>query len=337
MRISLITDAWLPQVNGVTTTLSRCAQEIERTGNTVNVISPDLFRTVPCPRYPHIRLALKPGRKFHRLLNEQRPQAVHIATEGPLGLAGRRFCRRFRLPFTTSLHTKFAEYLRVYAFIPEAVTYRLMRWFHGAAERTLVPTRSVKVELEARGFTNIVQWARGVDTRLFQPRDENFYELPRPIFLYVGRVAAEKNIEAFLSLELPGSKAVVGDGPAKPELERRYSDVHWAGFRFGEDLARHYAGADAFVFPSLTDTYGVVMLEAMACGLPVAAYRVTGPVDVVQPGRTGVLDDDLQKACLEAVELESSACRSFAEQNSWERCATLLFENLAPVEASQSC
>jgi glycosyltransferase involved in cell wall biosynthesis len=267
------------------------------------------------------------------MLDNQRPQAVHIATEGPLGLAGRRYSRRNRLPFTTSLHTKFAEYLRVYAFIPEAVTYRLMRWFHGAAERTLVPTRSVKEELETRGFSNIVQWTRGVDTNLFRPREVAFYDLPRPIFLYAGRVAAEKNIEAFLSLELPGSKVVVGDGPGKPNLERSYPEVHWAGFRFGEDLARHYAGADVFVFPSLTDTYGVVMLEAMACGLPVAAYPVTGPIDVVQPGLTGVLDEDLREACLGALDLGPSACRGFAELNSWRRCAEMLFDNLAPINS----
>jgi glycosyltransferase involved in cell wall biosynthesis len=332
MRIALITDAWLPQVNGVTTTLSRCRDEIERVGHSVGVVSPDLFRTVPCPRYPHIRLALWPGGKFTRLVDAVRPQAVHIATEGPLGLAGRRYCRRRGLPFTTSLHTKFPEYLRVYAGIPESLTYRLMRWFHGGAERTLVPTRSVQEELRALGFDNTVLWMRAVDTELFRPRNGDFYELPKPIFLYVGRVAAEKNIEAFLDCRLPGSKVVVGDGPAKAELERRFPDVHWAGFRFGEDLAQHYAGGDVLVFPSRTDTFGVVMLEANACGVPVAAFPVTGPIDVVQPGTTGALSDDLEAACLEALEIDRSSCRAFAEQMSWQRCAEMLFANLAAFD-----
>jgi glycosyltransferase involved in cell wall biosynthesis len=258
-----------------------------------------------------------------------RPQAVHIATEGPLGLAGRRYCRRRGLPFTTSLHTKFPEYLKVYAGIPESLTYRLMRWFHGGAERTLVPTRSVQEELEGRGFDNTVLWMRAVDTDLFRPRSGDFYELEKPIFLYVGRVAAEKNIEAFLEVELSGSKVVVGDGPAKPDLERRFPEVYWAGFRFGEDLAQHYAGADVMVFPSRTDTFGVVMLEANACGVPVAAFPVTGPIDVVQQGTTGVLHDDLERACLEALEVDRASCRAFAEQMSWQRCAEMLFANLA--------
>jgi glycosyltransferase involved in cell wall biosynthesis len=329
MRIALVTDAWLPQVNGVTTTLSRCVEEVSAAGHPVRVVSPDLFRTMPCPRYGEIRLALWPGRRFVRLLEEHDPQAIHIATEGPLGLAARRFCRRRGLPFTTSLHTKFPEYLRVYAGIPRRVTYRLMRWFHGAAERTLVPTRSMQAELEERGFSNTVQWMRAVDTELFRPRDGDFYGLPRPIFLYAGRVAAEKNIEAFLRCELPGSKVVVGDGPAKIRLEQQHPEVHWAGFRFGEDLAQHYAGADVFVFPSRTDTYGVVMLEANASGLPVAAYPVTGPIDVVQQGITGVLHEDLETACREALEVDRDSCRSFAETMSWQRCAGMLLENLA--------
>jgi glycosyltransferase involved in cell wall biosynthesis len=218
----------------------------------------------------------------------------------------------------------------VYAGVPEAATYRLMRWFHSAAVRTLVPSPSVERELSERGFGGLVRWRRGVDTELFRPRAEPFYgDLPRPIFVSVGRVAPEKNLEAFLALDLPGSKVVVGDGPARKALARRYPGIHWAGFRQGEDLARHYAGADVFVFPSRTDTYGVVMLEANACGLPVAAYPVTGPVDVVQPWQTGVLDDDLRAACLAALELDRSRCRRFAEEHSWQRCADLLLDNLA--------
>lgn len=331
-RLCLVTDAWLPQVNGVTTTLSRCVEELEVLGTTVAVISPQLFRTVPCPRYPEIRLALTGARGVWRHLEAARPDAVHIATEGPLGLAARRWCRRRRRPFTTSFHTRFPEYLRVYTGLPESLGYRLLRWFHGPAAATLVPTDSVRRVLEARGFSGVVTWARGVDTELFQPRAEPFFPgLERPVFLSVGRVAPEKNIEAFLGLELPGSKVVVGDGPAREALQRRYPEVHWAGYRFGEELARHYAGADVFVFPSRTDTYGIVMLEANACGLPVAAYPVTGPVDVVQPGRTGVLDEDLRVACLAALELDPRECVAWARSQSWRRVAELLADHLAFV------
>jgi glycosyltransferase involved in cell wall biosynthesis len=327
-----VTDAWLPQVNGVTTTLSRCRQEIEDHGCVVRVVSPDLFKTVPCPRYPEIRLAPWSWRGVHRILGEHRPDAVHIATEGPLGLAARNYCRRNRLPFTTSFHTKFPDYVRAYIGVPKALTYRAVRWFHGAARRTLVPTPSVQNELQAHGFTNTVCWTRGVDTKLFRPRNKPFYDLPAPVFLYAGRVAVEKNLEAFLGLELPGSKVVVGDGPARPTLEKRYPDVHWAGFRFGDDLARHYAGADVFVFPSHTDTFGVVMLEANACGLPIAAFPVPGPADVVRDGTTGILDDDLGAACLRALDVKPSDCRQWALEHSWERCARMLYDNLAPIQ-----
>lgn len=332
LRIALVTDAWLPQINGVTTTLSRCRDELERRGHRVEVISPELFRTVPCPRYPHIRLAVGAGRRVRRMLASIRPDAVHIATEGPLGIAARRFSARRGLPFTTAFHTRFADYLEVYAGIPARFTYGLQRWFHGRAERTLVPTPSFKGDLEARGFEHLVKWVRGVDTELFRPRDGDFYNLPRPVFLSVGRVAAEKNLAAFLELDLPGSKVVVGDGPARAALERAHPEVHWAGFRVGEDLARHYAGADVFVFPSRTDTYGVVMLEANASGLPVAAYPVTGPIDVVRAGVNGVLDEDLGAACRLALDLDRAACRRHAESMSWERCARILLDNLAPID-----
>jgi glycosyltransferase involved in cell wall biosynthesis len=331
MRISLVTDAWLPQINGVTTTLTRCRRVIEELGHKVDVVSPDRFRNVPCPGYPSIRLALWPGRRLVRMLDAHRPQAIHIATEGPLGLAARLYCGRRNLPFTTAFHTRFPEYLRVYAKIPEGVSYRALRWFHGRAHRTLVPTETLKSELEAHDFDGLVRWMRGVDTELFRPRPEDFYPLERPIFLYAGRVAPEKNIEAFLSLDLPGSKVVVGDGPARSRLEARHPGVHWAGMRTGEDLAQHYAGADVFVFPSKTDTFGIVMLEAFASGLPVAAYPVTGPIDVVEDGVTGVLDDDLRSACLRALELDPAVCRDHALTLSWRRCAEMLFDNLAVI------
>jgi glycosyltransferase involved in cell wall biosynthesis len=265
------------------------------------------------------------------MLQNQSPDAIHIATEGPLGLAARRYCARAEIPFTTAFHTKFAEYLEAYAMVPTGWTYGLQRWFHGGAQRTLVPTPTVKLELEGRGFSNLIQWVRGVDTDLFRPRPGDFFGLPRPIFLSVGRVATEKNLEAFLELDLPGSKVVVGDGPARPALERAHPEVHWAGFRVGLDLARHYAGADVFVFPSLTDTYGVVMLEANAAGLPVAAFPVPGPVDVVVNGETGVLNGDLEAACLAALEIDPAACRRHAKQLGWDRCAEILFSNLARI------
>ena len=332
LRIAFVTDAWLPQINGVTTTLSRCREEIEGLGNKVTIASPDLFLTMPCPRYPQIRLAVRPGRKLRRLLESPPPDAIHIATEGPLGTAARLYCGRRGIPFTTAFHTKFAEYLRVYALVPTAFTYRLQRWFHGRAHRTLVPTESLKTELEARGFENLVQWARGVNTELFRPLDEDFFGLARPIFISVGRVAHEKNLQAFLDLDLPGSKVVVGDGPAREALERAYPEVLWAGFRTGEDLARHFAGADVFVFPSRTDTFGVVMLEANASGLPIAAFPVTGPIDVVRPGVTGVLDHDLGRACHEALRLDRDACRDHAQTLSWSRCARIMLANLAIID-----
>ncbi len=332
LRIALVTDAWLPQINGVTTTLNRCCTEIEKRGHYVRVLSPDIFWNLPCPRYPHIRLAVLAGYGVRRLLVHQRPDAIHIATEGPLGFSARRFCISNEIPFTTTFHTKFADYLEVYAHVPPGWTWGLQRWFHGGARRTLVPAASVKRELEERGFSNLVQWGRGVDAELFRQREGDVYGLPRPIFLSVGRVAAEKNLEAFLDLDLPGSKVVVGDGPIRAALARRYPEVHWVGFRVGEDLARHYASADVFVFHSRTDTFGVVMLEANACGLPVAAFPVTGPLDVVQPGLTGVLDDDLGKACTEALRLDRGACRRHAESHSWDRCAEMLLDNLEAID-----
>ena len=331
MRISLVTDAWLPQINGVTTTLGRCCEEMTSKGHEVSVISPNLFRTIPCPRYPEINLAVWPF-KVSRLLDEQRPDVIHIATEGPLGVTARRYCGRRKLPFTTAFHTKFPEYLKTYAGIPERFTYRLVRWFHGGAQRTLVPTPTMKRELEDRGFTNLVEWVRGVDTELFRPRSDDFFGLPRPIFISVGRVAPEKNLRSFLQLDLPGSKVVVGDGPDRAQLETEFPAVHWAGMRLGEDLARHYAGADVFVFPSRTDTYGVVMLEANASGLPVAAYPVTGPIDVVVDGVTGVLDHDLEKACRSALEIDRDGCRRHAESMSWSRCAELMLDTFSVID-----
>ncbi len=302
------------------------------------MVTPDRFRSLPCPTYPEIRLALKPGRKLARLIEEAQPCAIHIATEGPLGWAARRYCLRRQIPFTTAYHTKFPEYIQARFRLPLSMSYAVMRRFHGASSRVMVATQGIEDELTARGFTNIGRWSRGVDTQLFRPRPEMrgdagpFADLPRPIFLYVGRVAVEKNVEAFLALDLPGSKAVVGDGPLLDELRRRHPEVRFAGARFGDDLARHYAAADVFVFPSRTDTFGLVLLEAQASGLPVAAYPVPGPLDVIGSSGTGVLSEDLRAACLEALSIPPESCRAHALEFSWESCTRQFLDNLRPFE-----
>ncbi|MEW5728319.1 MAG: glycosyltransferase family 1 protein, partial [Pseudomonadota bacterium] len=258
MRILVVSDAWFPQVNGVVRTLDTLRGELERDGHEVIMVTPERFHSLPCPTYPEIRLALKPGRKLARLIEEAQPCAIHVATEGPLGWAARRYCLRRKVPFTTAYHTKFPEYIQARFRLPLSMSYAVMRRFHGASSRVMVATQGIEDELRARGFTNIGRWSRGVDTRLFHPRPEMkgddgpFAGLPRPVFLYVGRVAVEKNVEAFLSLDLPGTKAVVGDGPLLEELRRRHPEAAFAGARFGEDLARHYAAGDVFVFPSRT-------------------------------------------------------------------------------------
>ena len=332
MRIALVTDAWFPQVNGVVRTLSRVKQELEVLGHRVEVIAPPAFRTLPCPTYPEIRLALLQGAKVGRLLAASGAEAIHIATEGPLGLAARRWCLRRGLPFTTSYHTRFPEYVAARAPVPAAWGYRVMRWFHRPSAGVMVATQSLREELAARGFANLKPWTRGVDLDLFRPRpgEPLPYELPGPVFLYVGRVAVEKNIEAFLALDLPGSKLVVGGGPQLEQLRRRFPAAHFAGPRQGEDLARHYAAADVFVFPSLTDTFGLVVLEALASGLPVAAFPVTGPKDILAGSAAGALDQDLRRAALAALALDPAAARRHAERYSWPATARLFLDNLAP-------
>jgi glycosyltransferase involved in cell wall biosynthesis len=264
-----------------------------------------------------------------RRLDALDPDAVHIATEGPLGLAARRWCLRRGRAFTTSYHTQFPEYVRARFPIPVALSYAFLRWFHGSATRTLVATPSMRNALAERGFRNLVLWSRGVDTELFRPRDESCLELPRPIWLYFGRVSVEKGIEDFLSLDLEGSKLVVGDGPATEGLRRKYPGAVFTGYRFGDELARHVAAADVFVFPSRTDTFGLVLLEAMACGVPVAAYPVTGPIDVVENGVTGVLGEDLQAAALAALDLDRRACREHALRYTWEAATRQFVASMA--------
>ncbi len=335
MNVVIVTDAWKPQVNGVVRTYEQFGRELTAMGHTVSYITPDGFRTVPMPGYPEIRLALFPYRGVAKTLRAKGPDAIHIGTEGPLGSAARRYCRRNGIPFTTAYHTRFPEYLRLRLPVPLGMSYAWLRRFHRPAVRTMVPTDTQKRYLEERGFDNLVVCGRGVDTDLFRPldpaRDDAPYDLPRPVHLYLGRVAVEKNIGAFLDLDLPGSKVVVGDGPDLAALRRRNPGVLFAGFRFGEDLARHLAAADLFVFPSRTDTFGIVLLEAMACGLPVAAYPVDGPRDVVQQGVTGWLDDDLAVAVEKARTLDPANCLRFARQHTW-RAVTEVFQGiLAPI------
>jgi glycosyltransferase involved in cell wall biosynthesis len=316
----IVSDAWFPQTNGVVNTLSQTAAWLGRFGHEVRLATPGGFRTVPCPTYPEIRVAVLPQRKLASNIAAFQPQALHIATEGPLGLAARRYCVSRGLHFTTSYHTQFPQYLRSRLPIPLAVSYSVLRWFHGAAKACMVSTPTVQSELAARGFNNLARWPRGVDTQLFRPARKDFLDLPRPIAAYVGRVAVEKNVAAFLRMPWSGTKIVIGDGPERARLQAQYPEAVYAGFRFGEDLAAHLAAADVLVFPSLTDTFGLVNLEAMACGVPVAAFPVTGPIDVVQDGVTGALDTDLARAAERALTIDPRACRERALRSSWEGC-----------------
>jgi glycosyltransferase involved in cell wall biosynthesis len=329
MRILLVTDAWLPQVNGVVRTLQRVRQECEALGHSVEIVSPDQFRTLPCPTYPEIRLAPAPGGRIAQRLRDCQPDCVHIATEGPLGLAARRQCLRHGLPFTTSYHTRFPEYLAARLPLPLAAGYAWMRWFHRPSQGVMVATRTVRRDLEARGFRNLKDWSRGVDTALFRPDHAPALDLPRPVHLYVGRVAVEKNLDAFLDLPLAGSKLVVGDGPALADLRARHPEVHFVGAKVGVELARHYVCGDVFVFPSRTDTFGLVLLEALASGLPVAAYPVAGPLDVIGQAPVGALDHDLGRAVARALASPRERCRAHAERFSWQRCARQFLANLS--------
>jgi glycosyltransferase involved in cell wall biosynthesis len=334
MRIVIVTDAWQPQVNGVVTTLRRTREGLEAQGHEVAVVAPTGFRTVPCPSYPEIRLALWPGRKLKRALDAAEPDAVHIATEGPLGTAARRHCLERGWRFTTSYHTQFPQYLRQRIPVPESWAYRYLRNFHRSAERTLVPTEHLRIELLDQGFQNVVLWSRGVDTKLFRPMDRNFLDLPRPIAIYVGRVAVEKNLKAMLEIDCPGTKLIVGDGPDFEKLRRSFPEAQFVGYKFGTELAQYLAAADVFVFPSRTDTFGLVMLEAMACGTPVAAFPVTGPIDVVREGFSGCLDEDLSAAVERALKLSRDDCRAAASERTWERAIRQFMSHLARVDGN---
>lgn len=320
-RLLIATDAWHPQVNGVVRTLTALAQSVRRQGVAVEFLTPEGFFTLPVPTYPGLRWALPDPREIARRIERVAPDAIHIATEGPIGVLARRYCIRRGLPFTTSYTTRFPEYISARFPIPERWSYAALRRFHSAASVTMVSTPSLMAELESRGFANLGLWTRGVDTELFSPERAVDLDLPRPRFVCVGRVAVEKNLEAFLSLDLPGTKMVIGHGPQEAELRDRFPGVKFMGEMEGTALAAHVAAADVFVFPSKTDTFGIVQLEALASGVPVAAFPVTGPKDVIGNRPIGVLSNDLREACLGALRLSRAACRAFALENSWDNSA----------------
>jgi glycosyltransferase involved in cell wall biosynthesis len=328
-RVLLVTDAWHPQVNGVVRTLEMLARDLEAMGHRVAYATPEGRLTVPMPTYPEIRLALFPRKSLERMIDEFDPNAIHIATEGTLGMSARAICLKRKIPFTTSFHTRFPEYVRArFPFVPIGVVYSFLRWFHGPAATMMVATQSLKDEMEAQGFSNVSLWSRGVDVDAFHPVAGATLPFPRPIWLYVGRVAVEKNLDAFLALDLPGTKVLIGDGPARTGLERKYPNAKFLGSRTGEDLTAHYAASDVFVFPSRTDTFGLVVLEALACGTPVAAYPVQGPRDVIGDAPIGALDEDLKAACLRALRIPRDAARAFALTRSWRACTEQFVANL---------
>jgi glycosyltransferase involved in cell wall biosynthesis len=321
MRVLVATDAWHPQVNGVVRTLTSLARTAKGLGVDIQFLSPEGFRTFPLPTYPGLRLAWPTRARIARRIEGHNPDAIHIATEGPIGHAVRAYCIRRDLPFTTSYTTRFPEYISARAPIPESWIYAALRRFHAAASVTMVATPSLMADLRQRGFANLGMWTRGVDTELFRPDRAIPLPFPRPIFVCVGRVAVEKNLEAFLSLDLPGTKMIIGTGPCEAELKRKFPEAKFLGQIENGTLAAHIAAADVFVFPSRTDTFGVVQLEALASGLPIAAFPVTGPKDVVADHPIGVLSEDLRAACLGALDLSRDACRAFALDYSWENSA----------------
>ncbi|ODA68918.1 GDP-mannose-dependent alpha-mannosyltransferase [Methyloligella halotolerans] len=327
MKVLVATDAWHPQVNGVVCTYDRLAKEVAKRGDELHFLTPQDFRTVPCPTYPEIRLALAWPRKVARRIEEIAPDFIHIATEGPVGLMTRRYCITRKRPFTTSYHTRFPEYVSARLPVPLRLGYAVERWFHNRAAGTFVATQSMAEQLKREGIERIMPWSRGVDTEHYRPRPSRLFG-DGPVFLYVGRIAVEKNIEAFLSLDLPGKKVLTGGGPQAAMLEKKYPDAIFTGPKHGEELAEIYASADVFVFPSLTDTFGLVLLEAMASGVPVAAYPVCGPKDVVTDPAAGVLSEDLRDAALKALELDGSAARAHALKFSWEVSADQFLENV---------
>jgi len=334
MRVLVVTDAWRPQVNGVVRTIEHLIEQAPAFGVEIELLTPERFRTLPMPTYPEIRLSLARAGAVAKMIAAANVDHVHISTEGPLGIAARRACLKVGRPFTTSYHTRFPEYVRSRAPIPERWTYAWLRRFHNAGAGVMVATASLRRELASRGFERLMHWTRGVDADRFRPNpDARAFDLPRPIFLYVGRVATEKNIEGFLSLDLPGSKVVVGDGPSRAELEAKFPDAHFTGTLEGDALAEAYASSDVFVFPSLTDTFGIVVLEALASGVPVAAFPVTGPLDILEGSGAGALDEDLRAAALAALEIPPERARAFALTQGWKEATALFVANVRDVIA----
>jgi glycosyltransferase involved in cell wall biosynthesis len=329
--VLIVTDAWYPQINGVVRSIERVGAEMAARGIHVDYLTPLEFRTFPMPGYDEIALSLTRGAPVYRRLDALRPDAIHIATEGPLGYIARTYCVKRRLPFSTAYHTQFPEYLKARLPIPLRWSYRYMRWFHAPATWCLVGTPYLQGLLQQRGFANTALWAKGVDTVLFSPEKRTDLPYPRPVFLYVGRVSVEKNIEAFLNLDLPGTKLVVGGGPSLEQLRARYPQVVFVGPKQGEELAAYFASADVFVFPSRTDTFGLVLLEALASGTPVAAFPVTGPIDVIGSAPVGVLDEDLRAAALRALDIPRAACRDHAARFSWEASTDQFLQHLPVI------
>ncbi len=327
--ILIVTDAWHPQVNGVVRSLERTAEELVKMGNRVEFLTSQDFRTLPCPTYPEIRLSLTHRGIVRRKIEEFDCEHLHIATEGPLGLMAASVAKKAGRTFTTSYHTRFPEYVSARLPVPLSWSYSLLRRFHNAGGGCMVATRTLEKDLDGRGFHNLMRWSRGVDETLFKPYTGSVLpdSLPRPVFMYVGRVAVEKNLKAFLDLDLMGSKVVVGGGPQLDTLRRAYPDAHFTGSKAGEDLARHYAAADVFVFPSLTDTFGNVLLEALACGVPVAAFPVMGPLDVINETGAGVLSENLKEAAEAALDIPREHCRKTAMNYTWSASARQFLDN----------
>ena len=331
MKIALISDAWHPQINGVVTTLTNTAVTLTKLGHEVELFTPNLFKTYPWPGYPDVGLAFLCGPRLRPLIRAFNPDALHLVTEGPIGYAARRFCREFGYRYTSSYLSQFPDYFKLRIDFPVSISSAYLRWFHSESAHVMTATPSLEQELRGKGYRRLVRWSRGVDTALFHPRPKSFLQDPRPIFMFTGRVAIEKNIEAFLKLDLPGTKYVIGDGPYRSALQQKYPAVRFTGYQQGETLARYLAAADVFVFPSLTDTFGVVLLEALASGVPVAAFPVPGPKDLITDAKAGILDENLQHAALSALSLKPNDCREFALKFTWEKCTQQFVDQLVPM------
>ena len=337
MRILIATDAWYPQPNGVVRVVGTVIDRLNRRGHEIEVIAPNKFRTFPCPTYSELPLAIMPGPKTRKIIRGFSPDAIHIATEGPIGRAARRYCIDNGLPFTTAFHSKFPEYVNARTGLPVSWLYQGMRRFHAPSSAVMAPAPAVHRELRSRGFDNLQLWSHGVDTGIFKPGPKNYIDhlgLERPVFMYIGRVTIDKNLPGFLDLDLPGSKVVVGIGPARETLIKRYPDATFLIAQDDEELARLYNVGDAFVFPSLTDTFGLVMLEALACGVPVAAFPVTGPLDVISGSQSGCLNEDLRAAALAALKIDPGLCVAHAATFSWERVTDQFLSFLAPISSN---